>query len=859
MQRIYSVITTSVLKTLSNISIRIIIICGVFSIACSDQKESNLATVEKIDQLSNDALSLWYRAPLEARQLADTLETLFPLINDEQRQGSAAYHIGLKYLFKSNLNASLEYLNTAVQTVDSAYYFPAMFVFLRVLEMKGEYLRIEEVLYRETKKEWLTKIQQLELEFWFLVKSGRLSAAEQLLPQLSISQQELPEKFYPETYLILLEFLRLSREKEQAKDLLLLIKSRYKGRENSLNYGRLLLEESKINLVQNNYAVIANRLDSAKANFQKIDFSIGSAYVNWEYGNFYYYLNDYAASVEHYLLALDALKESGNLLDFVTIQLDLGWVYSLQGLHTKAKDLYENIEPWIKSIQNPRLEAYFYNNCGFNEEAEKNYEASALYYSKSFHIYDSIQNIGGILASKYNWALSLKNQGLVDSAIWVYSKLKEISNVEFSELERAQSNTLLGNLYLLKGDLLNAKYHLESATEILEDKGTIDEFLENLRGLNDLYQKIGNKDKLIETLQKLNRVRETYFTQSGQTLLVEMETIYSLKTKDNQIKVLDLERISREQELELKEKTIANQELFLILIIIALSFIGILFLIFFRVFRLVKRSNIRYRKLNLEIKEQREEILVQAEELQEANERIREVNEHLEDLVQERTKELQKAHGELDNFYYRASHDFKGPVSTLLGLFQLAKMSVKEQEALQLFEKVHTTAEKMGVFIDKLNLISSLSARHLKMKQVIWKDLAQKLEKRFHFSLKNKNIQLSFSLPDTNNLLTDQGYLFRMLELLVENAIQFSNPGTLIKVEVTEKDKSSMQIKVIDQGIGIPDELKDKVFEMYVRGSVNSDGNGLGLFIVKKIVDALDGEIDFTSEKGKGTTFVVNL
>jgi signal transduction histidine kinase len=98
-----------------------------------------------------------------------------------------------------------------------------------------------------------------------------------------------------------------------------------------------------------------------------------------------------------------------------------------------------------------------------------------------------------------------------------------------------------------------------------------------------------------------------------------------------------------------------------------------------------------------------------------------------------------------------------------------------------------------------------------------------------------------------------------ILENLLENAIHFGTPeGCEIMMKATEGE-GYIQIKISDNGPGIPKEYQEQVFEMYFRGSERSRGNGLGLYIVKKAVEKLNGTVRMETEWGRGTTFIVTL
>ncbi|HEX6890757.1 MAG TPA: hypothetical protein VF141_08690 [Chryseolinea sp.] len=109
---------------------------------------------------------------------------------------------------------------------------------------------------------------------------------------------------------------------------------------------------------------------------------------------------------------------------------------------------------------------------------------------------------------------------------------------------------------------------------------------------------------------------------------------------------------------------------------------------------------------NYDLAEQKEELATQSEELIDANRVIHELNMDLEKKVHIRTAELRKAYEELDTFFYRSSHDFRRPLTTFIGLAEVAKISFSDKQVLDLFEKVKNTAINLDHMLTKLQAIS---------------------------------------------------------------------------------------------------------------------------------------------------------
>ncbi|MCX6296989.1 MAG: HAMP domain-containing sensor histidine kinase, partial [Bacteroidetes bacterium] len=100
-----------------------------------------------------------------------------------------------------------------------------------------------------------------------------------------------------------------------------------------------------------------------------------------------------------------------------------------------------------------------------------------------------------------------------------------------------------------------------------------------------------------------------------------------------------------------------------------------------------------------------------------------------------------------------------------------------------------------------------------------------------------------------------------IIQNLIENAVKYQNvnePESFLKINISDH-RDGIQIIVSDNGIGIDQSVQNKIFDMYFKGTESSKGSGLGLYLVKKCVEKLDGEIILDSKKGKGARFTVLL
>jgi ligand-binding sensor domain-containing protein/signal transduction histidine kinase len=289
----------------------------------------------------------------------------------------------------------------------------------------------------------------------------------------------------------------------------------------------------------------------------------------------------------------------------------------------------------------------------------------------------------------------------------------------------------------------------------------------------------------------------------------------------------------------------------------------------------LKKSNKEINELLKEVAEQKHSIENQNEELQEINEelssqrdalentqfKLREINASLELLVDKRTQSLNNSVHELETFLYRASHDLRGPISSMLGLLMVSKMEGKDAlldtTYADLFNKAVLKLERtLQKLLQKYTIQKDNVAHEIFSKSSLTDLLEEVIEDIRAF----RKDDFEVSIEDGLLFETDRKLMYILLLSLLENAFLYSERSKNTKVSLEVKQcENNVLITVTDHGVGIRQELKDKIFTMFFRGSVYSNGNGLGLYLVKCALEKLNGTVVLDSEDGEYSRFTVSL
>lgn len=252
---------------------------------------------------------------------------------------------------------------------------------------------------------------------------------------------------------------------------------------------------------------------------------------------------------------------------------------------------------------------------------------------------------------------------------------------------------------------------------------------------------------------------------------------------------------------------------------------------------------------------------------------IKNFNTILKKEVENATLELKAANKNLkhldklkDEFVFVATHELKTPVTVMKGYLSM----INAGEYGKVPEKISSALKEIdSANIQLVNLVNDLlqiaraEAKTLKVttQPTLIVDIIKKDLNNLKTLADQKNLKLEYIEPEIENIsvLSDPEKLQEILNNLVSNAIKYSDKGTITISHKLEKD--SLITNVADQGLGISKENQDKIFTRFFRAQEveGTPGTGLGLFIVKQLVEKMGGKIWFKSELGKGTTFSFSL
>lgn len=270
--------------------------------------------------------------------------------------------------------------------------------------------------------------------------------------------------------------------------------------------------------------------------------------------------------------------------------------------------------------------------------------------------------------------------------------------------------------------------------------------------------------------------------------------------------------------------------------------------------------------VNQELERQKEGLLDQSDYLHEANETITRMHQEVEkqkDEILKKNQELLSLNNEKNNLIGIVAHDLKSPLNQIRGLLTLMKVSFHElpDDALAYIDMIEKSSERLSEMIGKILDVEAIEHKNLNvaLEEVNIASILSSLVDRYQHTAGEKSITLCMALSPANALV-DRGFAEQVFENILSNAIKFSPRDRSVYINLSKHDGKAV-CEIRDEGPGLTDNDKKKLFGKYQKLSARPTGNetstGLGLSIVKRFVESMDGRIWCESQAGKGASFFV--
>jgi PAS domain S-box-containing protein len=225
--------------------------------------------------------------------------------------------------------------------------------------------------------------------------------------------------------------------------------------------------------------------------------------------------------------------------------------------------------------------------------------------------------------------------------------------------------------------------------------------------------------------------------------------------------------------------------------------------------------------------------------------------------------ELEAKNAELERYTYTVSHDLKSPLVTIrgfLGYLEKDALAGNTQKIKEDIKRIENATQKMHALLNDLLELSRIGRLINQSTDILFSDIAKDAINLVHGQIEAKNVLIE--IHDTPVIVHgDRTRLTEVIQNLVDNAVKFmgDQPSPQITIGAAENEQNETVFFVSDNGIGIDSQYHERIFTLFSKLNASTEGTGIGLTLIKRIIEVHKGRIWLESEPGKGTTFYFTL
>lgn len=559
-------------------------------------------------------------------------------------------------------------------------------------------------------------------------------------------------------------------------------------------------EKAKIigELLKDSLRVANNFYDIGFANFLKADYEKSLA--------------SYLRSAEKY----EALRDNYRLSNAL---MSIGNVYLKYKDYKKTDEYYDKAEALIVADNDSLQMTSIYDTKGITFDQMGKFDSALFYLKKAYHIALLLKEYDYAMGSLSNMGLTYKHQFKTQEALNSFDSVKAYyeknPDAPLDVLATVYNN--IGATHSQAGNYSSAIEAFNKSIAYSRQTGASAIVMENFRNMADMYGNMKNYQQQASYLKQYYQLKDSIYNIDSKNQLTQLEADYQVEKKNAEIVRKDAEVI----------RQTSQRNIFIIIAIAAALLLATLAFFYSR----IRRNNTELKEKNIQIGEQR--------------------------------NELQTLNHVKDRLFSIISHDLRNPLATLKSYLSLADNDTiaaekKQQFKLQTMNAVLNTSNMLDNLLAWANVqIKNTRATivPVSIEDCVWDTVhsvqAQAMQKEITI---HQDIQAKSALGDYDILSI-------ALRNIATNAIKYSNRGSGIYISSVKKD-GKVFIHLKDEGIGMSREQVDEIVNDQTgstQGTQGEKGSGLGLFLVKELLQKADAQLLVESIEGKGSTFTVVL
>ena len=558
---------------------------------------------------------------------------------------------------------------------------------------------------------------------------------------------------------------------------------------------------------------------------------------------------------EKYQAAFDLAEQQLDSNQIAYSNNNIGRLLFDQGVHAKALDYFFRAQKIFEEVMDTSGLAYVFQSIGRINSTQKDFKSANENFLMAYQLRLALGNTRDIMAALVLLGTLNQEANQIDQSLIYLNKADSAGKVINDRINLAEINMLLARNYLAKGILDSAQRLSTEGLEVIAGQNAMRTLPEALliRG-----QVMAAQNKLIEAKEFYEKALE--LGHQTQELEIKLQAHYYLwKLNEEQgnknesmihynqyliiqdsVKDLEvtrnLERFHFETEIQkrdMENRLARTQNESIIQTARLQNIILSMVLIFAITIAVILWINNKKKQI--------------------ANKKLQDQNEMLEELNHEK-----------DTLMNIVAHDLKSPLNRINGLTHLLEKDQNSQSAKQYLEIIKKTTKSGLTLIADLLDLNAVSESKLKpeFKESNIQSIIDAQMENYRQAASAKQIIISKTNENELNVSTDSDFISRILDNLLSNSIKFSHPNSKIVINCGIGENNFF-IAVRDSGPGFSEKDKIQMFQKFKRLSAqptaSESSNGLGLALIKNLVERLEGKIELVSEPRQGSEFIITI
>ena len=562
--------------------------------------------------------------------------------------------------------------------------------------------------------------------------------------------------------------------------------------------------------------------------------------VSFARGDAFFELKQYTEAYESYYRGYVAGKDRGNInaeaLGEYTYRM--GMIMYKKGHYQLAQNYFKETFNHFKNSGNGFVVFYrrqeLLDNIGLTFRNLNKPDSAFTYFSRALQLIEKnvfrypdrkmhLQSAKGVVYG--NMAdIFIKQKSYAKAADLLKKSITINLKHGYDNRDAQLAEIKLGQLYLnldQKDSLVNLLTTLRKQLDTVKNEEAEADYN---RLLGNYYERKGDLKQALAHIQYYNVLKDSITQRASSLMQTDVNQLLVNYKKQHEIDTLS-----------------TNNKLQVIYLYVTIFFALMALIIIFLIYRNWRRSKNDVLTVNI------------------LNQQINQQNNELENTL----NELKNRSQEKDRILRTVAHDLRNPIGGIASLTAMMAEDDYTDEQKELINLLKETSFNSLELINEILEATNLSSIELNLENVEINSLVSNSVELLKFKAAEKGQKIQLQTLDTQQeLYISREKIWRVVSNLISNAIKFSPQGAAINVSLTSVEQS-VSIAVKDNGIGIPDKLKDQVFNMFTSaqrpGTAGEKSFGLGLSICRQIVEKHNGRIWFESNINEGTTFYISL